>query len=411
MAFLPAAAVLRHRDFRLLWIAKVASVLAMQLQAVSIAWIVYDRARLTRDEGDSLFLLGMVGLVQFVPILVLSLFGGQAADRFHRKTIMIVSFGAEALCALALVWIALSPGAPLWTIFIVAAVFGISRSFFSPAMSSLQPTLVPRAELPNAIAWGSLAWQGASIAGPALGGYLYAGAGWLPFTSAGVLLVVAMVLVAAIHEPVRAVTVTGRSLALILDGLVYVRRNPIVFGAISLDLFAVLLGGATALLPAFARDVLHIGPDGFGHLRAAPAIGAVAVALWLATWPMRRNMGVWMFGGVALFGVATIAFGLSENYWLSMVALALLGAGDMLSVYVRSSLIQLSTPDEMRGRVSAASSVFVSASNELGEFRAGSMGALIGAVPSVVVGGVAALGIAGLWAYLFPQLRRADRLE
>ncbi len=411
MAFLPAAAVLRHRDFRLLWIAKVASVLAMQLQAVSIAWIVYDRARLTRDEGDSLFLLGMVGLVQFVPILVLSLFGGQAADRFHRKTIMIVSFGAEALCALALVWIALSPDAPLWTIFIVAAVFGISRSFFSPAMSSLQPTLVPRAELPNAIAWGSLAWQGASIAGPALGGYLYAGAGWLPFASAGVLLVAAMALVAAIHEPVRAVTVTGRSLALILDGLVYVRRNPIVFGAISLDLFAVLLGGATALLPAFARDVLHIGPDGFGHLRAAPAIGAVAVALWLATWPMRRNMGVWMFGGVALFGVATIAFGLSENYWLSMAALALLGAGDMLSVYVRSSLIQLSTPDEMRGRVSAASSVFVSASNELGEFRAGSMGALIGAVPSVVVGGVAALGIAGLWAYWFPQLRRADRLE
>lgn len=411
MALLPAAAVLRHRDFRLLWCARVAAVLAMQMQAVAIAWIVYDRARLTRDEAESVFLLGMVGLVQFVPIFALSLFGGQAADRFNRKAIMILSFAGEAACAVALVWIALTPTAPLWSIFVVAAVFGVSRSFFSPAMSSLQPTLVPRAELPNAIAWGSLAWQGASIAGPALGGYLYAGAAWLPFAAAGGLLLSSIFLIAAIREPKRAVTVTGRSLALILDGLIYVRRNPIVFGAISLDLFAVLLGGATALLPAFARDVLHIGPDGFGHLRAAPAIGAVAVAIWLASRPMRRNTGAWMFGGVAVFGLATIVFGLSENYWLSMAALALLGAGDMLSVYVRTSLIQLSTPDEMRGRVSAASSVFVSASNELGEFRAGSMGAVIGAVPSVVVGGVAALGVAALWAYWFPQLRRADRLD
>lgn len=411
MALLPAAAVLRHRDFRLLWFARVAAVLAMQMQAVAIAWIVYDRARLTRDEAESVFLLGMVGLVQFVPILLLSLFGGQAADRFHRKTIMIVSFAGEAGCAAALVWIALTPDAPLWTIFIVAAVFGVSRSFFSPAMSSLQPTLVPRAELPNAIAWGSLAWQGSSIAGPALGGYLYAGAAWLPFATAGTLLLAAMALIALIREPGRAVNVTGRSLALIVDGLIYVRRNPVVFGAISLDLFAVLLGGATALLPAFARDVLQVGPDGFGHLRAAPAIGAVAVAFWLAARPMRRHTGVWMFGGVAVFGLATVVFGLSENYWLSMAALAALGAGDMLSVYVRTSLIQLSTPDEMRGRVSAASSVFVSASNELGEFRAGSMGAVIGAVPSVIVGGVAALGVAALWAYWFPQLRKADRLE
>lgn len=244
-----------------------------------------------------------------------------------------------------------------------------------------------------------------------MGGYLYAGASFLPFATAGALLLAAIVFIAMVREPARAVTVTGRSVALILDGLLYVRRNPVVLGAISLDLFAVLLGGATALLPAFARDVLHIGPDGFGHLRAAPAVGAVAVALWLATWPMKRHTGAWMFGGVAVFGLATIVFGLSENYILSLAALALLGAGDMLSVYVRSSLIQLSTPDEMRGRVSAASSVFVSASNELGEFRAGSMGALIGAVPSVVVGGVAALGVAALWAYWFPQLRKADRLE
>lgn len=411
MSFLPAAAVLRHRNFRLLWMARVAAVLAMQMQAVSIAWIVYDRARQTMDVGQSAFLIGMVGLVKFIPILLLSLFGGQAADRFDRKMIMMVSFTAEAVCAGALVLIALDPHAPLWSIFVVAAVFGIARSFFSPAMSSLQPALVPRAELPNAIAWGSLAWQGASIVGPALGGYLYAGAAFLPFASAGVLLMGAVVLIAMINPPERSVVVTGRSFRLILDGLIYVKNNRIVLGAISLDLFAVLLGGAVALLPVYARDVLFIGPDGLGHLRAAPAIGAVAVAAWLASRPMRRNTGAWMFGGVAAFGLATIVFGLSENYWLSMAALAVLGAGDMLSVYVRSSLIQLSTPDEMRGRVSAASSVFVSASNELGEFRAGTMSAFVGAVPSVVVGGIAALGIAGLWAYWFPELRKADRLE
>lgn len=411
MALLPAMAVLRHRNFRILWMARVAAVLAMQMQAVSIAWIVYDRARQTMDVGQSAFLIGMVGLVQFVPILILSLFGGQAADRFDRKAIMMVSFAAEAACAFALVWIALDPHSPLWMIFVVAAIFGISRSFFAPAMASLQPTLVPREELPNAIAWGSLAWQGASIAGPALGGYLYDGAPHLPFLIAGILLSGAVFLVFLIQQPARTAVASGRSLALILDGLLYVRRNRVVLGAISLDLFAVLLGGAVALLPVYARDVLFIGADGLGHLRAAPAIGAVAVASWLALRPMRRHTGMWMFGGVAAFGVATIVFGLSQNYWLSMAALAVLGAGDMLSVYVRSSLIQLSTPDEMRGRVSAASSVFVSASNELGEFRAGSMGAVVGAVPSVVIGGIAALGIAGLWAYWFPELRKADRLE
>ena len=411
MAFLPATAVMRHRDFRLLWFARVASVLGMQMQAVAIAWIVYDRARQTMGVGEAAFLIGMIGLVQFVPILVLSLFAGQAADRFDRKTIIRAAMSLEASSAVILTWIATDPGAPMWLIFVVAAMFGASRSFMAPAQASLQPTLVPRAELPNAIAWGSLAWQGASIAGPAVGGYLYAAAPFAPFAAAGALFLTAIVLVTFIQPPERAAVASGRSLKLIGEGLVYVFRNKIVLGAISLDLFAVLLGGAVALLPVYARDVLHIGPDGLGHLRAAPAIGAVLVAIWLATWPMRRHTGVWMFGGVAAFGVATIVFGLSENFWLSMAALIVLGGGDMLSVYVRSSLIQLSTPDEMRGRVSAASSIFVSASNELGEFRAGSMGALIGAVPSVVSGGIAALGIAALWAYWFPQLRKADRLE
>lgn len=411
MAFLPAAAVLRHRDFRLLWFARVASVLGMQMQAVAIAWIVYDRARQTMGVGESAFLIGMIGLVQFVPILILSLFAGQAADRFDRKTIIRASIALEALSAVILTWVALDAAAPMWIIFAVAALFGAARSFMAPAQASLQPTLVPRAELPSAIAWGSLAWQGSSIAGPALGGYLYAGAAWLPFASAGVLFLAAIVLVTLIRPPPRAAVATGRSLKLIGEGLLYVLRNRIVLGAISLDLFAVLLGGATALLPVYARDVLHIGPDGLGHLRAAPAIGAVAVAIWLASRPMRRNTGGWMFGGVAAFGAATIVFGLSESFWLSMAALIVLGGGDMLSVYVRSSLIQLSTPDKMRGRVSAASSIFVSASNELGEFRAGTMGAVIGAVPSVVAGGMAALGIAALWAWMFPELRKADRLE
>lgn len=410
MAILPAAEALRHRNFRLMWGARMAGALAMQMQAVSLAWIVYDRARQTMDIGESAFLIGMIGLVQFIPILVLSLFAGQAADRFDRKKILLVTLALEGASAVALAVLALDHDGPLWPIFIVAALFGAARSFMSPAINAVQPTLVPRDVLPSAIAWGSLAWQVGSIAGPALGGYLYQYAPWAPFGAAGGLFLISIFWVAIMRMPTRIGIATGRSLRLILDGLLYVTRNRVVLGAISLDLFAVLLGGATALLPVYARDVLFIGADGLGHLRAAPAIGALAVAGWIAVLPMRRNNGAWMFGGVALFACATIVFGLSRDYWLSMTALAALGAGDMLSVYVRTSLIQLATPDEMRGRVSSASSVFISASNELGEFRAGTMATLIGAVPSVVVGGIAALGIAGLWAYVFPELRKADRL-
>jgi MFS family permease len=410
MAFFPAAEALRHRNFRLMWGARLAGALAMQMQAVALAWIVYDRARQTMDIGQSAFLIGMIGLVQFVPILILSLVAGQAADRFDRKRILLITLTLEGASSLALAVLALDRDAPLWPIFVVAALFGAARSFMSPAINAVQPTLVPRKVLPSAIAWGSLAWQVGSIAGPALGGYLYALAPWVPFGAAAGLFLVSIAWVALMNMPIRIGVATGRSIRLIIDGLLYVRRNRIVLGAISLDLFAVLLGGATALLPVYARDVLFIGADGLGHLRAAPAIGAVAVAAWIAVLPMRRHNGAWMFGGVAAFALATIVFGVSQNYWLSMAALAVLGAGDMISVYVRSTLIQLATPDEMRGRVSAASSVFISASNELGEFRAGSMAQFVGAVPSVVVGGVAALGIAGLWAYSFPELRNADRL-
>jgi MFS family permease len=410
MAFFPAAEALRYRNFRLMWGARMAGALAMQMQAVALAWIVYDRARQTMDIGEAAFLIGMIGLVQFIPILVLSLFAGQAADRFDRKKILLVTLTLEGASAAALAVLALDHNAPLWPIFVVAAFFGAARSFMSPAINAVQPTLVPREVLPSAIAWGSLAWQAGSIAGPALGGYLYAVAPWAPFAAAAGLFLISIFWVAIMQMPIRIGVATGRSLRLIVDGLLYVRRNPVVLGAISLDLFAVLLGGATALLPVYARDVLFIGADGLGHLRAAPAIGAVAVAAWIAVRPMRRHNGAWMFGGVAAFAMATVVFGLSENYWLSMAALAVLGAGDMLSVYVRSTLIQLATPDEMRGRVSAASSVFISASNELGEFRAGTMAHFIGAVPSVVLGGMAAIGIAGLWAYWFPELRKADRL-
>lgn len=410
MAFFPAAEALRHRNFRLMWSARLAGALAMQMQAVALAWIVYDRARQTMDIGQSAFLIGMIGLVQFVPILILSMFAGQAADRFDRKKILLITLTLEGASALALALLALDHDAPLWPIFVVAALFGAARSFMSPAINAVQPTLVPREVLPSAIAWGSLAWQVGSIAGPALGGYLYAYAPWLPFAVAAGLFLLSIGWVAIMQMPIRIGVATGRSLRLIVEGLSYVFHNRIVLGAISLDLFAVLLGGATALLPVYARDVLFIGADGLGHLRAAPAIGAIVVAAWIAVLPMRRNNGLWMFGGVAAFAIGTIVFGLSQNYWLSMAALALLGAGDMLSIYVRLTLIQLATPDEMRGRVSAASAVFVSASNELGEFRAGTMAQFIGAVPSVVLGGVAALGIAGLWAHLFPELRKADRL-
>jgi MFS family permease len=293
----------------------------------------------------------------------------------------------------------------------VAVAFGTSRAFMGPAGTALGPMLVPRSLLPRAIALNSLAWQSASILGPAIGGILVAISPGLSYAAAAGLYLFALACVSGLRGNTQPEVNPGSRLALIKEGLVYVWSNRIVFGAISLDLVAVLLGGATALLPVFARDVLHVGPEGFGLLRAGPAIGATLVAVILARYPIRRFAGPVMFAGVAVFGLATIVFGLSTSLPLSVLALAVLGGADMLSVYVRQTLVQIVTPDAMRGRVAAVSGLFIGASNELGEFESGVVARFLGPVGAAVAGGVGAVMATALWARLYPDLRKADRLE
>ena len=293
----------------------------------------------------------------------------------------------------------------------VAVIFGTSRAFFSPALTALGPMLVPRELLPRAIAWNSLAGQFASIIGPAIAGILIALSPGAAFEGAFGLYVAALVSVSMIRGVTTPRAQPGSRWNLVKEGLVYVWTNKVVFGAISLDLAAVILGGATALLPAFARDVLKVGPEGFGLLRSAPAAGAATVAIYLSISPVRSKAGLKMFACVAAYAVATIVFGLSRTLWISAGALAALGAADMMSVFVRQTLVQLVTPDPMRGRVAAVSTLFISASNELGEFRGGLVARFIGPINAVVYGGIGALIVTGLWARLFPALRTADRLE
>lgn len=376
---------------------------------IVIGWQVYDIARLSMPIRDAAFLLGIIGLVQFLPVFLLTLVVGVIADRVDRRYLVRGSVALEMLCAIALALLTLSGSKLLWPLFLVATLLGVARAFASPSLSALAPNLVPPAVLPGAIAWNSIAWQVGAVLGPALGGIAYDIYPALPYLMASVLLFAALIALFRI-PPVRIPARTGETgLESVKRGLLYVRGNPIVLGAISLDLVAVILAGANAMLPIFARDILHVGPEGLGLLRGAPALGAGVVALYLSFRPLDRHVGRKMFMNVGLFSIATIVFGLSRELWLSIAALVVLGAGDMISVYVRQSLIQLHTPDNMRGRVSSVSSLFVSASNELGEFRAGIAAFLVGAVPATVVGGVLALGATILWARIFPALRNADR--
>ena len=405
-------ALLKQRDFLFFWAARFVSTLAVQIQGVTIGWQVYVLARETgHNEGQGAFLLGMVGLAQFIPLFFLALTAGETADRHDRKAIMILAIGVDIVCAVALGFLAWSGHTALWPIFAVAVLFGAGRAFLSPASSAMGPMLVPRILLPRAIAWNSLSWQSASIIGPALGGLLCAISAATAFGTSAVLFVTAGLLLLGIRQTTKPKTQPGSRWELIKEGLVYTWRNKIVFGSISLDLFAVLLGGATALLPVFARDVLHVGAQGFGVLRAAPAVGATLVAIYLASHTIRRRAGFLMFGAVFVFGAATVVFGLSKWSWLSVIALAILGAADMVSVYIRQTLVQLVTPDPMRGRVAAVSGLFVSASNELGEFESGVAARFLGPVGAAVFGGVGAMIVTGAWARMFPALRKADRLE
>lgn len=398
-----ARAVLAIGDFRSFLGSRFLSTLALQMVGVAVGWQVYDLT------GDPLH-LGLVGLVQFLPAFACALPAGQVADRFDRRRVLLFCLLVETSCLLALLALSLVPSPPLEALLAVLAVMGATRAFMQPASQSLVPHLVPRELFPRAVAWASSSHQTAVIAGPALGGMLYAFGVTVVYAAAAAMTALAAVAIARLRT--RLVVHGGIQPGLegLLAGVRFIWGRKDILGAISLDLFAVLLGGATALLPIYARDILHVGPSGLGVLRSAPAVGAALMALWLAHRPMERAAGARMFWAVAVFGLATITFGLSSDFWLSLAALAVLGASDMVSVVVRQTLVQARTPDEMRGRVSAVNFVFFGASNELGEFESGITAALFGIVPAVVIGGLGTLAVAALWAWRFPALRRVDRL-
>lgn len=404
-------ALLAERDYVKFWLTRVMATLGVQIQSVALGWQIYSLARETMSVAQSAFYVGMVGLAAFIPVFLLALPAGEVADRYERKRILIFCYLGETATALVLAAASIFHFTSIPLLLALSAAFGASRAFMGPASTAMGPMLVPRPLLPRAIAWNSLAWQGGSIVGPALGGILVAISASVSYSVTVCLYLVALTCVLLIRRSTQPDVQPGSRWELMKEGLAYTWTNKIVFGAISLDLFAVLLGGATALLPVFARDILHVGPSGFGLLRAGPAIGATLVAMALAAIPIRRHAGLIMFSGVALFGLATIVFGLSKWLPLSILALATLGGADMLSVYVRQTLVQIVTPDQMRGRVAAVSSLFIGASNELGEFESGVVARLLGPVGAAIFGGAGALIVTGLWAKLFPALRKADRLE
>ncbi|CAO3404245.1 MFS transporter [Azospirillum palustre] len=393
----------RHRAFALFWSARVCSMLAIQMQVVAVGWQVYA---MTGDPLD----LGLVGLFQFLPSLALVLVAGHVVDNNDRKTVLFGALSVEMIAVAALFLLTMAGALSPHAIFAVVALIGLAKSFEGPANQAILSATVPVEDLPNAVAWQSSGVQVAQISGPALGGLLYIAGPAAVYGVSTAMLLLSVLLIAACRP--RPVTMTRRAMSLtsMLAGAAFIRSRPEILGAISLDLFAVLLGGATALLPIYARDVLHVGPWGLGLLRSAPALGALAMAMVITRWGVKRHAGRWMLIAVAGFGVATIAFGLSADPVLSFIALLAVGATDQVSMFVRQTLVQLSTPDEMRGRVGAVTSLFIGASNQLGEFESGSVAALIGAVPAVVLGGIGAVGLAGLWAAMFPALRRVDRL-
>lgn len=382
------ANALRHPKFVLYWLAIGCTSFAVQIMSVSVGWEIYD---ITRDP----LYLGYVGLVQFLPPLLLVLVTGLAADRFNRRLIMAACLTLEALCALGLLLFTLSHPTNVTPVFGILAVLGVARAFMNPASDALAPNLVPKEAIAHAISLTTMIWQVANIAGPVAGGLLYGLAGVVAYGVALALVATAATLIIAMgrvpqqREEGKEETTLGSLFA----GFHFIRREKLVLGAISLDLFAVLLGGAVALLPVYARDILDVGPWGLGLLRAAPGVGAVAMALYLARYGIRDHAGRILFIFVALFGLFTMVFGLSTSVPLSIAALVLMGACDMVSVYIRETLLQLWTPDEVRGRVNAVNRVFIGASNELGEFRAGTVAAWIGAVAAVSLGGAGTMGV------------------
>jgi len=376
------------------------------VQSVSVGWQVYD---LTHSP----LALGIVGLVEFVPMFLLALPAGELADRFDPRRIITLSSLLEALSSGLLLVFVLTDRTSVWPLYAVILLYGTARGFSGPATRSLLPFLVPPEKLPESLAWGSSITQLAIIAGPALGGFAYALGPAIAYGSAlfGSLVSAIGMLFLGGRRLMPDTAALASRLARVREGIAFVRSRPVVFGAISLDLFAVLLGGAVSLLPIYARDILHVGPRGLGFLRSAPAVGAALTALYLTRRPVDRRVGRTMFAAVTVFGIGTIVFGVSRNFGLSLAALALTGAADQISVYIRSALVQFATPDAMRGRVSSVSTLFISASNELGGFESGVTAALLGTVPAVVLGGVGTLVVVAVWMRVFPPLRTVDRMR
>ena len=397
-------AAFQYRDFRLFQAGRALSILASEMQSVAVGWQVFE---ITHRPLD----LGYVGLVQFLPAVLLSIPAGHTADRFDRRAVLLTCYASYALCS-ALLFLQARDGSSVLSIFAVLLLVGITRAFSGPASQSLVPELVAEEHFGNAVAWAASIFQASTVLGPALGGLIY---GWAHgahsvYGAAACVYITAFVFVLMMHVRTGRMEKKDVSVETLLAGFRYVWQEKIILGSISLDLFAVLLGGAVALLPVYAQDILHVGPRGLGVLRSMPAAGAALMAVLLAHRPLRRRSGAMMFIAVAIFGISTIVFGISHSIWISLVALFVVGASDMISVVVRSTLVQIATPPEMRGRVSAVNLLFIGASNELGQFESGITAQWMGAVPAVVFGGVGTLVVVGLWSRLFPQLRNMDRL-
>ena len=402
--------VFSNRAYTLFWVGGFLSTLGIFMQSVAVGWQVYAIARQTYSIEQSSFLVGMVGLVQFLPLFALALIAGEMTDRYDRRKIILLSSGLQLVSAVALTLVAALPNPSLVAIFCIATLVGVSRAFIRPARTALGPMLVSPVLLPRAIAWNSLSMQAGMVLGPWLGGLLCASSAMHAYAAATVLYVFSAIAFYFMRGATKPDFQGGSRMEMIREGLHYVWSNKLVFGAISLDLFAVLLGGVTALLPVYARDILQIGADGFGLLRSGPAIGGGIMAVILGFVPIQHHAGRWMLGAVAVYGLATLAFATSKNIAFSMAMLITLGAADVISVFVRQTLIQVTTPDAMRGRVSAVSTLFISASNELGEFESGVAARFFGPVGAVIFGGIGSLAVVAIWSRLFPALRDADRL-
>lgn len=397
-------AAFRHSSFKRFFWARFLTASAMQILSVAVGW------QMWKVTGNA-WLLGLIGLVQFLPALMLVLVTGLAADKLGRRRVMGCAIILMMICAVGILGLAVTGNFNPVLVLSLLSLFGVARAFNTPASSSLVVNVVPKEDFPNAVGWITSSWQLATIAGPAAGGLLYGISGPFAYGVAAVIFAVSAGLIFSLEKPKQDMETAPTNWDTIVGGFRFIWKEKIVFGAISLDLFAVLLGGAIALLPIYADEILSVGPWGLGMLRAAPGIGAIIMIAILIRFPVRDHAGAILLISVAAFGAATAVFGVSTTAWVSILALALAGAFDMISVYIREILLQLWTPDRMRGRVNAVNAIFLGASNELGEFRAGTMAAIYGAVFTVTAGGVAAMGVAGLWRIIFPKMSKTRKLE